>query len=114
MVDWGGTETATTATAPQNEPFDPFDNYLSKLAISREIGEPEPADPLYDRAPFQSPVQKNPSVENPFNPFDAFYSRDEETATTNEIQYNVRIMESVNDLLSTSIAKYSISLIHVM
>lgn len=64
---------------PPPETFDPFDAYISNLSSKRGLGAAETPEHLQDRAPFQSPVQKNPA-DNPFNetptksPFDAFFS----------------------------------------
>lgn len=73
LVDWGAPDNAPEL---QNEPFDPFDNYISKLSTSRGLGEMATPDHVHNRAPFQSPLQKT-SSENPFHsqatahPFDS-------------------------------------------
>eukprot|EP00794_Sanderia_malayensis_P003586 gene3586-4091_t len=65
LVDFGAP--TGNPQAQQDGNFDPFDNYLSKMAISRDFTSASTPDQVADRAPFQSPLQRNPT-DNPFNP----------------------------------------------
>jgi len=88
LVDFG--DSSKLQNAQQQEEFDPFDRYLSDLAGKRGLGFNGAPD-LQDRAPFQSPIQKNPS-DNPFeapqqspsNPFDAFFTSEVASSTKEE------------------------------